>query len=230
MELIQALRTTGAVRSFESRPVSDETMYRVLETARFAPSGGNRQSWRVVVVKDAGIRARLRDLYLRGWYEYLAQSASGLVPWAPITDRSAEVEAISRAPSVREQAASGPGGFAEHLDEVPALLVLLADLRHLAAVDRDLVRYSMAGGASVYPFAWSVLLAARQEGLGGVITTMAIRAEEEVRELLNVPEELVIAAVVALGYPVAAARRLSRRSVEDFTSIDTCDGPPLLPA
>ena len=62
---------------------------------------------------------------------------------------------------------------------MPVLLVVLADLRALAAVDRDGDRYTFAGGASVYPFAWNVLLSARAEGLGGVVTTMAIRHEPE---------------------------------------------------
>jgi nitroreductase len=83
MNLIEALRTTGAVREFTAEAVPDEVLYRVLDTARFAPSGGNRQAWRVVVVKDPALRRRMRDLYLTGWYEYLAMGAAGLVPWAP---------------------------------------------------------------------------------------------------------------------------------------------------
>lgn len=226
MELIEALRTTGAIRSFEPRTVSDETVYRVLDSARFAPSGGNRQGWRVVVVKKPEIRVRLRDLYLRGWYDYLAQAAEGLVPWAPVTDEARERQALAHASEIAARAAAGRPGFAEQLDEVPCLLVLLADLRVLAAVDRDFDRYSMAGGASVYPFAWSVLLAAREEGLGGVMTTMAIRSEEEVKALLRVPPELAIAAVIALGYEKDRPRRLRRDSVEAFASVDSCDGPP----
>jgi nitroreductase len=54
MDLTEALRTTGAVREFTAEPVPDEVVARVLDTARFAPSGGNRQGWRVVVVKDGG--------------------------------------------------------------------------------------------------------------------------------------------------------------------------------
>jgi nitroreductase len=227
VELIEALRTTGAVRSFEPRPVSDATIHRVLDSARFAPSGGNRQGWRVVVVKKHETRVRLRDLYLRGWYEYLAQAAEGLVPWAPVTDEARERQALTRASEMAERAAAGPEGFAERFDEVPCLLVLLADLRVLAAVDRDLDRYSMAGGASVYPFAWSVLLAAREEGLGGVMTTMAIRGEDEVKALLHVPPELVVAGVIALGYEQDRPRRLRRDAVEAFASIDSFDGAPL---
>src|SRR5205814_8580766 len=67
VELRDALRTTGAIREFQDEPVPDEVLYRVLDTARFAPSGGNRQGWRIVVVKDREIRRRLRDLYLPGW-------------------------------------------------------------------------------------------------------------------------------------------------------------------
>src|SRR3954447_17348206 len=207
MDLIETLRTTGAIRDFLPEPVSDDTVARILDNARFAPSGGNRQGWHVVVVKDVATRAALRDLYLPGWYEYLAQRGAGLTPWAPITDRRAEAEAVASAGSVPRG-----DGFPENLDRVPVLLVLFADLRALAAVDRDLPRYTFAGGASVYPFAWNVLLAAREEGLGGVITTMAIKREDEVKELLDAPPETSVAAVLALGRPVHQPRRLTRGS------------------
>jgi len=230
VDLIETLRTTGAVRDFEAEPVPDDVLYRILDAARFAPSGGNRQGWRIVVVNDPGKRRRLRDLYLVGWYEYLAQTAAGLVPWAPVTDEGAERRAIGQAPEVEARAAAGPGGFAEHLDEVPLLLVLLADLRALAAVDKGFSRYTMAGGASIYPFGWNVLLAARAEGLGGVLTTMPIRREAEVKALLDVPDELVVAGVIALGRPVRQAKRLRRAPVEEFTTVDGFNGPPLRPA
>jgi nitroreductase len=227
MDIVDALRTTGAVREFGPDPVPDETVVRLLDTARFAPSGGNRQAWRVVVVRDGDIRRGLRDIYLQGWYQYLALGAAGLVPWAPLTDRAAETAALEAAPGIAATAAAGPGGFAEHLDQVPVLLVLLADLRALAAVDRDLDRYTLVGGASIYPFAWSILLAARAEGLAGVMTTMATRHEDEVRSLLAVPDHLAVAGVVALGRPVHQPTRLRRRPVSDFATVDRFDGPPL---
>ncbi|HNM10482.1 MAG TPA: nitroreductase family protein, partial [Mycobacterium sp.] len=118
------------------------------------------------------------------------------------------------------------GGLAAHLDEAPVLLALFADLSALAAVDRDLDRYSFAGGASIYPFAWNVLLAARAEGLGGVITTMLIREEGAVKELLGAPDPLALAAVIALGHPVRQPRRLQRRPVPAFTTVDRVDGTP----
>jgi len=229
MDLREALRTTGAVRDFLDTPVTDRTVADILDTARFAPSGGNRQGWRVVVVRDPGVRRRLRDLYLGGWYEYLAQGAAGLVAWAPLTDREAERAAVAGAPALAEQAASGPGGFAEHLDEVPVLVLVLADLRVLAAVDRDFDRYTFAGGASVYPFCWSILLAAREAGLAGVMTTMAIRSEPAVKSLFGVPDELAVAGLIALGHPVRQPRTLTRLPVEAFTTLDRYDGPAFGP-
>jgi len=197
-----------------------------LDTARFAPSGGNRQGWRVIVVKDPDTRRRLRDIYLDNWYQYLAQFGAGLTPWAPVTDRDAEAAAVTHADEVRAQAEAGPGGFAEHFDEVPVLLVVLADQRYLAAVDRDLDRYSMAGGASIYPFVWSILLAAREEGVGGVMTTMVIRSEPEVKALLGIPDELSVAAAVALGHTDRFPRKLTRSPVSAFTAVDRYGGQP----
>ena len=224
MDLREALETTGAVREFADEAVPDDVVHRILDTARFAPSGGNRQAWRAVVVKDPATRAKLRDLYLTGWYEYLAMGAAGLVPWAPVTDRDAEAAAVARAAEMRPAV----GGFAEHLDRVPVLIVLLANLRGLAAVDRDHDRYTMVGGASVYPFAWSILLAAHEEGLGGVMTTMLCREEAAVLQTLGVPEGWALAGALVLGRPAGPRpTRLRRSPVEGFTAVDRFDGPAL---
>jgi nitroreductase len=202
MDLIETLRSSGAVREFTGEPVSDEVVARILDNARFAPSGANAQAWHVVLVKSAALRAELRDLYLPGWRDYLAAT--------PVAVTAAAAQ-----------------GFAGELDRVPVLLVVFADLSALAAVDRDAQRYSFAGGASVYPFVWSILLAARAEGLGGVLTTMLIRAEDAVRRLLGAPENWAVAAVLALGHPIRAPRRLRRRAVSSFTTVDRIDGAAL---
>jgi nitroreductase len=226
LDLVTTLRSTGAARQFHDDPVPDEVLERLLDTARFAPSGGNRQGWRVVVVKDPAKRAALRDLYLEGWYEYLALGAAGLVPWAPVTDRDAEAAAMANASPFAEAGAAAPG-FAERLDAAPALLLVLADLAALAAVDRDLPRYTLVGGASIYPFVWSLLLAARSEGLAGVTTTVVIRHEADVRALFDIPDTLAVAALVVLGRPLHQPTRLKRAPVGSFTWVDRYGGRSL---
>lgn len=225
MDLIEALRTTGAIREFTDTPVSDEVVARILDNARFGPSGGNAQAWHVILVKDAAVRRALRDLYLPGWHDYLAISAAGLRPWAPGNDAAVEAAAVEAAPA--ELRAAAAHGFAADLDRAPVLLAVFVNLAALAAVDRDSERYSFAGGASVYPFVWNVLLAARAEGLGGVMTTMLIRQEDAVRDLLGVPPGWALATVLALGHPVHQPTRLRRRPVAEFASIDRMDGEPL---
>jgi nitroreductase len=150
---------------------------------------------------------------------YLAMSAAGLRPWAPTNDRDAEARAMGA------ENPAAPGEFAERFDEAPVLLAVFVDLSLLAAMDRDAARYSFAGGASIYPFTWSILLAARDEGLGGVITTILIRAEDEVKALLGARDPLALAAVIALGYPVRQPRRLNRSPVSAFATVDSVDGP-----
>jgi nitroreductase len=226
LDLLSTLRSTGAVREFRDEPVPDEVLARLLETARFAPNGGNRQGWRVIVVKDPETRIALRDLYLSGWYDYLALGAAGLTPWSPLSDPEKEAAALANAGLFAEAGAAAPG-FAETLDTAPALLLVLADLGVLATVDRDLPRYTMIGGASIYPFVWSLLLAARAEDLGGVMTTVSVRREAELRALFGIPETVVAAALVVLGYPVAAARRLKRAPVSSFAWVDRYEGDPL---
>ncbi len=223
MELRDALRTTNAVREFRDLAISDDTLFAILDDARFAPSGGNRQAWHVIVLDDPQLRARLQELYLDGWYDYVAHLLAGLVPFSPLA--SEEDRRVAVAKRSDAEAASHFHEFAQSLERAPRLLVITADIGSLAAVDRDLDRYTIAGGASIYPFVWQILLAARERGIGGVMTTMATRNEPEVRDVLDVPADHAIAAVVALGYPIRTLQKLTRRPVAAFTTRDRFNGP-----
>lgn len=227
MELRDALRSTGSVRSFLDRRVSDDVLFEVLDDARFGPSGGNRQAWHVTVLRDATIRARLGELYLDAWHDYVGHVLSGLTPFSPmLTNAERELAASKRPDAI---AISKPDGFAETIARAPALLAVSVDLGALAATDRDLDRYQIVGGASVYPFVWNILLAAHERGLGGVMTTVATRKEPEVATLLHLPDQSALAAIVVLGYPTARPTKLKRRAVSEFTSIDYVDGAPFQP-
>ena len=228
MDLSEALRTTGSIRSFSRQPVSDELVWAILDDARFAPSGGNRQAWRVIVVHDKTTRVAIRDLYLDAWHDYVGHLLAGLIPFSPLASDEDRVAALAQREAA--EAVSRPDGFAETLDEVPVMLVVCADLNVLAATDRDLDRYSIVGGASIYPFVWSVLLAARERGLVGVLTTIATRHEEEIRHVLAIPSTYALASIVALGYPTKPPATLTRKSVDEFTTIDHFDGQRFNPA
>jgi nitroreductase len=223
MELDHAMRTTGAVRAFTDAPVDDETLYRVLDRARFAPSGGNRQPWRVIVVKDGATRRKLRDLSQLGWREYWAFVEAGEVPFGPGDDGRPNPLTIDLDAA---RATPQPADFVDHIDEAPALLVVGAHLPSLAVLDAGFDRQSIVGGGSIYPFGQNLLLSARSEGLGGVMTTFLVRQEGAARELLGFPPEIAIAAVVALGFVEKFPSKLKREPVEEFASVDRLGGAP----
>jgi nitroreductase len=221
MELRDVMRTTPATRDFTDEPVPDSVVLGLLEVARFAPSGGNRQGWRVLVLQDPEIRRRIRDLYVLAWREYMAHVNAGLVAFAPGEDGRWSGPAVDL-----DEARSTPAPmpFSDHLDDAPVLLLLVVDLTCLAVTDNGLDRQSIVGGASVYPFAHNILLAARDAGLGGVMTTVLARQEPSVKKLLGIPDRYALAALLALGHPAHQPARLRRAPVDAFTFVDRFDG------
>jgi nitroreductase len=223
MELREAMRSTPATRAFTDEPVPDDVLYGILDTARFAPSGGNRQAWRVVVLQDPEIRRRIRELYVLSWREYMAHVHQGLVAFAPIDNGTWTGPAIDLE---QARATPAPMAFSDHLDTVPVLLLLVVELAGLAVMDNGLDRQSIIGGASIYPFGHNILLAARDVGLGGVMTTALARQEPAVKELLGIPDDHALAGLLALGHPARLVTKLTRATVEEFTTVDRFDGPP----
>jgi nitroreductase len=221
------MRTTPATREFTAEPVPDEVLHSILEAARFAPSGGNRQGWQVIVLKDPQVRRRIRDLYVLGWREYVAHVRAGLVPFAPLDHGKWAGPAVDLNEA---RATPAPMPFSDHLDQVPVLLVLVVDLGTLAVLDNGLDRQSIVGGASIYPFGHNILLAARDAGLGGVMTTALARQEAAAKDVLGIPDGHAVAALLALGHPAKVVTRLRRAPVEGFTTVDRFGGPPFSPA
>jgi nitroreductase len=206
VDLYETMRCAPTTRRFGIEPVPVEVLHRVLENARFAPSGGNRQGWRVVAVKGADRRRKLRDLYQPHWRAYMEHTGGAAVLADP-----------EHADSKRGRAVKRADDFADHIHEVPLHLVICAKLGDLAIVDAGLDRPSIVGGASIYPFVQNILLGLRAEGLGAALTTILAPAEREVKDLLRIPDDVVLAAYVLVGprdepWP----DRLSRKPVEEF--------------
>jgi len=218
MELIQAMRTTAAVRDFTDEPVPDDVLYAILDDARFAPSGGNRQGWKVAVVQDPLLRRRLADLCAPVWGEYTAQGALGETPFSVVRPTQADLAAAAADPPANPLFA--------HIESVPVVLVIAVDLGALAVSDKDLDRHSIVGGGSVYPFCQNILLAARERGIGGVMTTFLARVEDDARDLVGLPEGYGVASMAVLGHPVKQLTKLRRTPVEEFTTTDRFDGAP----
>lgn len=217
MELSEAMRTAATVRRFLADPVPDDVLYRVLDSARFAPSGGNRQGWHVIVVRDQALRTRLKELYLRSWRPlYDAQLA-----------QPGPVDAAGR----RRPGTVEGNHYAEHMDELPVHLVVAIERAALLTPFPALNESRFAGGSSVYPFVQNLVLAIRSEGLGASLTMLLLNEEAEVKEALAIPDGFALAAHLGVGWPARPhPTRLRRRPVEDFASIDRFEGPPLRPA
>jgi nitroreductase len=216
MELYDVMRSTPAVREFTDDPLPDDVLARILDNARFAPSGGNRQGVRVVVVRDKDTRAALADLTIPVARRYAAQLANGESPWNPLQPPGVDAATIA--------ATEAPAQMSAPLRDAPVLLVICLDLGVVAATDQDLDRIALIPGASVYPFVWNVLLAARNEGYGGVLNTAVVAEEPRAKELLGVPDTYAIAAVVPLGKPVRQVTKLRRRPVSEFVTSERFDG------
>ncbi len=218
MELYDVMRTTFAAREFADEPLTDSVLYRILDNARFAPSGGNRQGTHIIAVRDAALRARLGELNVPGAQRYFAQLAAGETPWNPITPTSVSAQTIADT--------AVPDEFTAPFRRAAVVLVITVDLTYVAAMDQHLDRVGVVSGASVYPLVWNILLAARNEGYGGILTTMAVSEEVQIRELLGIPDTHAVAALVPLGKPVRQLTKLRRRPVEEFTTRERFDGAP----
>jgi len=208
--LYDAMSTLRAVRRLKADPIPDDVLRRVIEAASWAPTGGNVQPWRVLVIRDREKLARLGELYTAGWNSY----AKGHMK---------QIEGAPEALRVSTEKMFDAGNYlAANFADMPALLVFCFNPKIMAITDAQLDRISVVGGASIYTAVQNTLLACRAEGLGCVLTTLLCMDEVEVRELLAIPEPWATAAHIPIGYPVRGGHGpISRRPVEKLAFEDT---------
>jgi nitroreductase len=214
------MRTTFGCRHFTDEPLPDDDLIAILDAARFAPSGGNRQGWRVIVVRDQATKEALVDLSLPALRLYVAQAAAGETPWNTIIPSSIDPASI-------DHSDDSPVSWFRTIAAAPVMLVVGVDLSLVASADSQLDRIGVISGGSVYPFVQNILLAARGLGYGGALTTFLAASEPEAQALLGMPSEVAIAALVPLGRPQRVLTKLRRRPVAAFARHERWDGPAL---
>jgi nitroreductase len=197
MELEDAMRTAGTCRYYKPDPVPDEVLRPLFDAARFGPSGGNRQPVRFIIVRDREKKRQMKDWHLQPWRAYRARVEQG----------GLRIEGADRLLRDGDH-------YAEHLDEVPVWVLVCAIMRDIRPTDTALPRFGVVGGASIFPQVQNLLLKCREAGLGAALTTSLCAFEPQVRELLEIPEGVLVAGLVTIGYPARPLpTRLSRRPV-----------------
>lgn len=210
----EAMQTLRAVRRLRPDPVPDEVLRRVLDAACQAPTGGNRQPFRIVVVRDREAMAALGRLYSAAWYAYVE------------TYRVLTRDAPPAMQAEGERMLTSGNRLADHFAETPVLLVFCFDPRQMAITDAKLPRVSVVGGASIYPAVQNALLACRAEGLGCVLTTLLCGVEDEVKRLLAIPDGWGTAAAIPIGWPVGRGHGpITRRPPEEIAYLDRFKNP-----
>jgi nitroreductase len=187
--LFEAIYTTRALRRLKPDPVPDEVLFQVFDAAVRAPSGGNTQDWRFVVIADATVKRRIQ-----GWFEEA---------WAAYQPRyAAEPHLMDELPRKQRLVLKSTEYLVRHLAEVPVIVAVCG----LAG------KHSTPGG-STFPAVQNLLLAARAMGLGGSITNFARAHYAELIELLGIPESNQVYCLVPLGYPQDHHGPVRRRPV-----------------
>ncbi len=180
IDLFEAIGTLRALRRYTDQPVSDEDLWTILEAAVMAPSGGNRQPWNFIVIRDPETKRRIGEYYKRAW-----DQTYGKMP-APAPSSTDSNEGLGRAYRSAEY-------LAQHLEEAPVLVMVTT---------RGAGFGTSVTGSSIFPAVQNMMLAARALGLGSTITTLHRMYEADVKKLLSIPDEIETMALIPIGHPV----------------------------
>ncbi len=207
MDLEDALMTTRAMRRYTAQPVEDATIQRILRAAVQAPSGGNIQPYQFLVVTDQGLKNRLGAIYLKAHQRY-APAVAQHVP-------AFKDEAAQR---LHERNWAASDHLAKTLAQAPVMVLVLVPKITMEIADEQGTMDVGPVYASVYPAVQNLILAARNEGLGTVLTSVFRIYEDEVRDVCSIPDRFEVVALLPLGVPTGKWGRAHRRQAETLTS------------
>jgi nitroreductase len=181
LPVLEALHSTPARRYLSAEPIGDDVLRAILDAAVRGPSGGNRQSWAWVVVRDRATKERIAGWYREGW-----DRAYG-------SRREQMLAAESSADGMSRRSFLAAEHLAMHLEDAPVWIIPV--LRHAAGSSNPRL------GSSIYGAVQHLSLAARAYGIGSTLTTLYSGHEDDVRELLGLPADALTMALIPLGYP-----------------------------
>jgi len=197
MSLNEAMYNCRAMRRLEPREVPEADLIQLIDAANQAPSGSNTQNARWVVVRDASQKQKLANLNRKHAEPYIAPQRAN----PPNEKHKRLLDAV-----VWQM---------DHMHEIPALIVACFDYPEKV---EGLGVYRSAG--SVWPGIQNLLLAARSLGLGAAPTTLALRDQDAVRKVLNLPETFAALCLIPVGYPMGKFGPVSRKPVADVMRFD----------
>jgi nitroreductase len=197
-DLFEIMRTTRSMRRLKPDPLPDELIRKILEAGVCAPSGGNMQKWRFLVVKDAAIKQTVGAFYKRAWDEVVAPRYRAGEP-APGTSRERFLRMLDAAENL-----------AAHIHEAPVWIVPCLQGANT----------TRTAGSSIYPAVQNILLAARALGFGATLTTLYLTFEKEVEAALGLPTDWHSYAIIPIGYPMGRFGPVRRISLADVVFED----------
>jgi nitroreductase len=214
-ELFDVIFSTRSMRRLRSDPVPDEIIYKILDAGIRAPSGGNTQHWRFVVVKDPQVKQQVQQIYQKGWSAVQAMYRNRTAP--------AHMEE-GKFRRLLDTAAH----LAAHLAEAPVLL--FACLKERPMPPQLAAKLARLSGSSIYPAVQNMLLACRALGLGATLTTVCSLYDDELRAVLHLPSDISTYALLPIGYPQGQFGPVKRVAVEEVTCVDRWGTPLARPA
>jgi nitroreductase len=197
-DLFEIMRTTRSMRRLKPDAVPDELIRKILEAGTCAPSGGNMQRWRFLVVKDPKVKATVGGYYKRTWDEIVSPRYRAGQP-AP----GSSPERFARMLDAAQH-------LADHIHEAPVWIVPCLEG---AAPSRT-------AGSSIYPAVQNMLLAARALGLGATLTTLYLNFEKEVEAAFGLPPDMHTYAILPIGYPIGRFGPVRRVPLQDVVYQD----------
>ena len=201
--LFETMATTRSMRRLKPDPVPDELIRKILKAGVSAPSGGNMQRWRFLVIKDPQVKQTIGNYYQRAWNEVVAPRYRAGEP-APGTSRERFVRMLDAAQYL-----------ADHIHEAPVWIIPCLEG----------ASPSRTSGSSIYPAVQNMLLAARALGLGATLTTLYLNFEKEVEAALGLPPEIHSYAILPIGYPMGRFGPVRRVPLTDVVYEDRWGQP-----